>query len=50
MHSMLEIYDDLPNSLPDAEFINTGWQAYKEVNRSFRDKVRLPLGLPLRLL
>ncbi|CAM9629073.1 unnamed protein product, partial [Laminaria digitata] len=39
MHSMLEIYDDQPNSLPDAESINTGWQAYKEVNRAFRDKV-----------
>ena len=36
---MLEIYDDPPNSLPDAESINTDWQAYKEVNRAFRDKV-----------
>lgn len=49
MHSMLEIYDDQPNSLPVAESINTGWQAYKEVNRAFRDKVRFPLKLPLRL-
>eukprot|EP00904_Undaria_pinnatifida_P002011 jgi/Undpi1/11810/HiC_scaffold_4.g01509.m1 len=39
MHNMLEIYDDLPNSLPNSESINTGWQAYKEVNRAFRDKV-----------
>ncbi|CAM9119306.1 unnamed protein product [Ectocarpus fasciculatus] len=39
MHGMLEMYDDLPNSLLDDEAITQGWQAYKQVNRAFRDKV-----------
>ncbi|CAN0397524.1 unnamed protein product, partial [Ectocarpus sp. 12 AP-2014] len=39
MHGMLEMYDDLPNSLLDDAAITQGWQAYKQVNRAFRDKV-----------
>lgn len=38
---MLEVYDDLPNSLLDDKAITEGWQAYKTVNRAFKDKVRL---------
>jgi len=39
---MLEMYDGLPNTntLQDDKAITSGWQAYKEVNRAFRDKVR----------
>ncbi len=42
MHGMLEMYNDLPNAnnLLDDKAITSGWQAYKEVNRAFRDKVR----------
>lgn len=38
---MLEVYDNLSNSLLDDKAITEGWQAYKTVNRAFRDKVRL---------
>lgn len=42
MHGMLEMYDNLPNTntLLDDKAITSGWQAYKEVNRAFRNKVR----------
>lgn len=42
MHGMLEMFDDLPNTntLLDDKAITAGWQAYKQVNRAFRDKVR----------
>lgn len=39
MHNILEMYDDLPNSLLDPKAIAEGWQAYKQVNKAFRDKV-----------
>eukprot|EP00903_Cladosiphon_okamuranus_P018856 g17344.t1 len=41
MHGMLEMFDDLPNTntLLDDKAITSGWQAYKQVNRAFRDKV-----------
>lgn len=41
MHGMLEMYDDLPNSLLDDAAITQGWQAYKQVNRAFRDKASI---------
>lgn len=39
LHNMLEMYDNLPNSLLDHEALTDGWQAYKQVNKIFRDKV-----------
>ncbi|CAN0153793.1 unnamed protein product [Pylaiella littoralis] len=39
MHGMLEMYDNIPNTLLDDSAITSGWQAYKQVNRAFRDKV-----------
>lgn len=40
---MLEMFDDLPNTntLLDDKAITNGWQAYKQVNRAFRDKVSI---------
>lgn len=41
---MLEMFHDPPNSntLLDDRAITDGWQAYKQVNRAFRDKVSIP--------
>ncbi|CAM9678759.1 unnamed protein product, partial [Sphacelaria rigidula] len=39
MHNILEMYDDLPDSLLDPSAIAEGWQAFKQVNKAFRDKV-----------
>lgn len=39
MHNILEMYDNLPDSLLDPKAIAEGWQAYKQVNKTFRDKV-----------
>lgn len=43
MHGMMEMFDDLPNTntLLDDKAITSGWQAYKQVNRAFRDKVSI---------
>ncbi|CAM9826529.1 unnamed protein product [Scytosiphon promiscuus] len=41
LHGMLEMYDDFPNcnSILDDKALTEGWQAYKQVNRAFRDKI-----------
>lgn len=47
MHGMLEMFHDSPNTntLLDDRAITDGWQAYKQVNRAFRDKVSIPYSI-----